>query len=161
MANYRRNRINEEVQRELCEILREVKDPRVCRALVNVTAADVSADLKYAKVFYSTLGKCEEEEVQEGLVSAQGFIRTQIARRLNLRVTPKFTFIKDRSAENGARISSLLKQVEKDLRDNADGADSTESSDGVRRVPTLDSAKEENCPDSAEDCSDDSPNKNP
>ena len=56
MANYRKNRINEEVQRELCEILREVKDPRIQRAFVSVTAVDVSADLKFAKVFYSTLG---------------------------------------------------------------------------------------------------------
>ena len=61
MANYRRNRVNEEVQRELCEILREVKDPRVSDALVSVTAVEVSADLKYAKVFYSTLCRCETE----------------------------------------------------------------------------------------------------
>ena len=65
MANYRKNRINEEVQRELCEILREVKDPRIQRAFVSVTAVDVSADLKFAKVFYSTLGKCDEKEVKE------------------------------------------------------------------------------------------------
>lgn len=116
MANYRRNRINEEVQRELCEILREVKDPRVSKAFVSVTAAEVSPDLKYAKVFYSTLGKCDEKEVHQGLVSAHGFIRTQIAKRLNLRATPEFTFVKDRSAENGAHISTLLKQVEKDLQ---------------------------------------------
>ena len=118
MANYRRNRVNEEVQRELCEILREVKDPRVSDALVSVTAVEVSADLKYAKVFYSTLCRCEEKEVQAGLKSAHGFIRTQIARRMNMRATPEFTFIKDRSAENGAHISSLLKQVEKDLKDD-------------------------------------------
>lgn len=101
MANYRKNRINEEVQRELCEILREVKDPRIQRAFVSVTAVDVSADLKFAKVFYSTLGKCDEKEVKEGLKSAHGFIRSQIAHRLNLRQTPEFTFVKDRSAENG------------------------------------------------------------
>ena len=118
MANYRKNRINEEVQKELCEILREVKDPRVSDALVSVTAVEVSADLKYAKVFYSTLCRCDEKEVQRGLISAHGFIRTQIARRLNMRATPSFTFTKDNSAENGAHISSLLKQVEKDLIDH-------------------------------------------
>ena len=117
MANYRRSRINEEVQKELCEILREVKDPRVARAFVSVTAVDVTPDLKFAKVFYSTLGRCDEKDVQKGLVSAHGFIRTQIARRLNLRQTPEFTFVRDRSAENGAHISQLLKQVESDLTD--------------------------------------------
>lgn len=115
MANYRRNRINEEVQKELCQILREVKDPRVGRAFVSITAVEVSADLKYAKVFYSTLVSCDEKEVAKGLSSAHGFIRTQVARRLNLRQTPEFTFIRDRSAENGAHISALLKSVEADL----------------------------------------------
>ena len=120
MANYRRNRINEEVQKELCEILREVKDPRVANALVSVTAVEVSADLKYAKVFYSTLCKCDEKEVQQGLKSAHGFIRTQVARRLNMRATPEFTFIKDHSARQGAHISNLLKQVQQDLADHAE-----------------------------------------
>ncbi len=123
MANYRKNRINEEVLRELCEILREVKDPRVTRAFVSVTAVDVSADLKYAKVFYSTLGKCDEKDVEQGLKSSQGFIRSQIARRLNMRATPEFTFYKDHSAENGAHISALLKQVEKDLRENSESGE--------------------------------------
>lgn len=125
MANYRRNRVNEEVQRELCEILREVKDPRVSRALVSVTAVEVTPDLKFAKAFYSTLGACDEKEVEAGLKSAHGYIRSQVARRLNLRMTPEFTFIKDRSAENGAHISKLLKQVEKDLTP-ADGAETPE-----------------------------------
>ena len=115
MANYRRNRVNEEVQRELCEILREVKDPRVSNAMVTVTAVEVSPDLKFAKAFYSTLGRCDEKEVAAGLKSAHGFIRSQVARRLNMRATPEFTFVKDRSAENGAHISQLLRQVEQDL----------------------------------------------
>lgn len=122
MANFRRSRINEEVQKELCAIIREVKDPRVARALVTFTAVDVSADLKFAKAYYSVLGKCDEKEVEKGLKSASGFIRGQIARRLNLRVTPEFTYIKDHSAENGAHISELLKKVEKDLTpENPDG----------------------------------------
>ena len=117
VANYRRNRINEELQRELCAVLREVKDPRLSRALISVTAVEATPDLKFAKAFYSTLGSCDDKEVRDGLRSAGGYIRTQIAQRLNLRQTPEFTFIRDRSAENGAHISSLLKQVEKDLHD--------------------------------------------
>ena len=123
MANYRKNRINEEVQRELCSILRDVKDPRVAAAMVSVTAVDVSADLKFAKAYYSTIGRCDEKEVTEGLKSASGYIRREIAQRLNLRATPVFTFIKDHSAENGAHISALLKSVEADLADREDGGD--------------------------------------
>ena len=122
MARYRKNRINEEVQRELCAILRDVKDPRVQKAMVTVTAVDVSADLKYAKAYYSTLGVCDEKEVADGIKSAAGFIRGQIARRLNLRMTPEFTFIKDQSAEHGAHIAALLKSVEADLKgDDSEG----------------------------------------
>ena len=117
MGQYRQNRINEEVQKELCEILREVKDPRIIKAFVSVTAVEVSADLKYAKAYYSTLGPCDDKEVRAGLKSAGGFIRGQIAKRLNLRQTPEFTFLRDRSAENGAHISALLKSVEADLID--------------------------------------------
>lgn len=122
MANYRRNRINEELQRELCDVLREVKDPRLSRALISVTAVEATPDLKFAKAFYSTLGSCDDKEVRDGLRSAGGYIRTQIAQRLNLRQTPEFTFIRDRSAENGAHISSLLKKVEKDLHDDPEEA---------------------------------------
>ncbi|MBE6638165.1 MAG: 30S ribosome-binding factor RbfA [Ruminococcaceae bacterium] len=117
MANYRRNRINEEVQRELNDILRDVKDPRVSDALMTVTAVDVTPDLKFAKVYYSALGRQDEKEVMAGLKSAAGFIRGQVAKRLNLRQTPEFTFVRDRSMENGAHISKLLRSVEADLKD--------------------------------------------
>ena len=119
MANYRRNRINEEVQKELNDILRDVKDPRVSDALITVTAVDVTPDLKFAKVFFSTLSKrVDEKQVMQGLKSAGGFIRGQVAKRLNLRQTPEFTFLRDRSMENGAHISMLLRSVEADLRDD-------------------------------------------
>ena len=123
MANYRRNRINEEVQRELNDILRDVKDPRVSDALITVTAADVTPDLKFAKVYYSALGRVDEKEVNAGLRSAAGFIRGQVAKRLNLRQTPEFTFVRDRSMENGAHISMLLRSVEADLRDDDETED--------------------------------------
>lgn len=127
MANYRRNRINEEVQRELNDILRDVKDPRVSDALITITAADVTPDLKFAKVYYSALGRVDEKEVKAGLRSAAGFIRTQVARRLNLRQTPEFTFVRDRSMENGAHISQLLRSVEADLRDDESETEDTET----------------------------------
>lgn len=116
MANYRMGRINEEVQKELSNILREVKDPRVHRAFISITAVEVTPDLKYAKAFYSSVGRFDDpKELEKGLKSANGYIRSQIAHRLNLRQTPEFTFIRDTSMETGAHISELLKKVEAEL----------------------------------------------
>lgn len=117
MASFRRGRINEEVMREMSDILREVKDPRVNKSMVSVTAADVSPDLKYAKIYFSVLGDTDRSEIMAGLKSASGFIRKQIAARLNLRQTPELNFIPDDSIEYGANIARLLKQVEDDLDD--------------------------------------------
>ena len=118
MPSYRRDRINEQMAKELCEILREVKDPRITANFVTITAADVTADLKFAKIYFSVLaGKKEaetEKEVQTGLVNAQGFIRTQLARRLNLRITPELSFHCDHSMQIGAHISKILGQIEPD-----------------------------------------------
>lgn len=112
MANYRRGRINEEMVRELAVIMRSVKDPRIQNNLVTVTAADVTADLKYAKIFYSVIGTADKKSVAKALDSAKGYIRRELAHSLNLRITPELTFVFDNSAENGAHIMSLLKQVE-------------------------------------------------
>ena len=110
MANYRRGRINDEMKKELAAILREVKDPRVKDAFVSVTGAEVTADLKYAKIFYSAL-RGEDKEIARGLKSSSAFIRGELARRLNLRITPELTFIRDTSLAHGAHIASLLHQI--------------------------------------------------
>ena len=110
MANYRRGRINDEVQRELASILREVKDPRVKDAFVSITAVDVTPDLKFAKVYYSAL-KGEPKELAKGLRAASGFMRSQIAQRLNLRITPELTFVLDDSISHGAHIAKLLNGI--------------------------------------------------
>ena len=111
MANYRRGRINDEMQKELSAVLREAKDPRVSGAFVSITAVDVTPDLKYAKVYYSAmLG--DKKEVAKGLRSSAGYIRKMIAGRMNLRVTPEFTFHEDHSIEHGAHISKLLNSIE-------------------------------------------------
>ena len=111
MANYRRGRINDEMQKELSAVLREEKDPRVSGAFVSITAVDVTPDLKYAKVYYSAmLG--DKKEVAKGLRSSAGYIRKMIAGRMNLRVTPEFTFHEDHSIEHGAHISKLLNSIE-------------------------------------------------
>ena len=110
MANYRRGRINEEMQKELSVLLREIKDPRVSGALVSITAAEVTPDLKFATVYFSVLAG-EADDVQKGLVSANGFIRREIAQRLNLRQTPEFSFVHDHSIEHGAHIAKLIEDI--------------------------------------------------
>ena len=110
MANYRRGRINDEVQKELAAILRDVKDPRVSGAFVSVTSVDVTPDLKFAKIYYSSL-RGDKKELAKGLRAASGYIRSQIAQRLNLRITPELTFILDDSVAHGAHISKLLNSI--------------------------------------------------
>ena len=111
MANYRRGRINDEMQKELMVILRSVKDPRVSDAFVSVTAVDTTPDLKYAKVYYSCLSG-NKKDVAKGLRQASGYMRTQLARTLNLRMTPELTFIEYASVEHGARIAKILENIE-------------------------------------------------
>ena len=113
MAKYRSGRINDEMRNEVASILREVKDPRVKDAFVSVTGAEVTADLKYAKIFYSAL-RGDEKELSRGLRSSASFIRSELARRLNLRMTPELTFIRDTSLAHGAHIASLLHKIEEE-----------------------------------------------
>ncbi len=114
MANYRRGRINDEVTKEIAGILREVKDPRVKNAFVSITGAEVTPDLKYAKIYYSSLSG-DEKELRRGLKAASVFMRGALAKRMNLRITPELTFIRDTSLEYGAHISSLLNKIEDEL----------------------------------------------
>ena len=111
MAKYRRDRINDEMRREMMDILRKVKDPRVQDAFVSVTAVDCTADLKYAKIYYSAL-RGDEKELAKGLKAATGFIRRELAAGLNLRITPELTFVRDRSITYGAHISSILNTLD-------------------------------------------------
>ena len=108
--NSRINRINEEISKELCIILRTVKDPRVSEAFISITNVDTTADLKYCKVYYSVLGE-HSPDLSKGLKSALGYLRRELAHRLNLRMTPELKFIRDDSMDKGAHISSLIKDI--------------------------------------------------
>ena len=125
MAKYRQNRINEEMQKELMGILRRVKDPRVQDAFVSVTAVDCTADLKYAKIYFSVIG--DEQAVKKGLESAAGYIRTQLARTLNLRITPELKFVIDDSVKRGAHINEVLKQISAEKEAKAEKAKAEEN----------------------------------
>ena len=111
MAKYRRGRINEEMQKELTVILRKVKDPRVSDAFISITAADCTADLKFAKIYYSAMGG-DKKEIAKGLKAATGFIRRELASSLNLRITPELTFLPDDSVAYGAHIASILNTLD-------------------------------------------------
>ncbi|PNV61447.1 30S ribosome-binding factor RbfA [Clostridium sp. chh4-2] len=112
-------RINMEVQREMSEIIRtEIKDPRVHDAMVTVVAVDVTPDLKYCKAYISVLGSEEAaRHAIEGLKSAVGYVRRELAKRINLRNTPEITFVQDQSIEYGVNMSKLIDEVTKDLKD--------------------------------------------
>lgn len=111
MAKYRRDRINDEIRKEMTSILRKIKDPRVSDAFISITAADCTADLKYAKIYYSAL-RGDAKEIAKGLKAATGFIRRELAHSLNLRITPELTFLPDSSISYGAHISSILNRLE-------------------------------------------------
>ena len=123
MAKYRQGRINDEMQKEIAEILREVKDPRVSGAFISVTGVDATPDLKYAKVYYSVLTG-EKKEIYKGLKSSAGFIRGQLARRMNLRMTPELSFCEDGSIAYGAHISKILSGIEISEPDEDDESES-------------------------------------
>lgn len=109
MSGHRQDKLNNAVSVELANIIRNVKDPRVSGAFVSIVGASVAPDLSTAKIFYSVLG--EDRDVQKGLESAAGFIRSELAKRLNLRITPKLTFVKDSNTERAMKISSILKDI--------------------------------------------------
>lgn len=105
-------RINSEVMREVSQIIRtELKDPRVSM-MTSVTDVNVTNDLKYCTVYISVLGS-EEESVKtlEGLRKAGGFIRYELAHRLNLRNTPELKFVIDNSLEYGMKMDKLIDEV--------------------------------------------------
>ena len=131
-GNMRKNsikntRINSEVQRELSSIIsREIKDPRI-HPMTPVVSVEVTPDLKYCKAYISVLGSEEAgKDTIKGLKSAEGFIRTQLAKKVNLRNTPQIFFVLDQSIEYGVRMSKLIDEVTKDMPEEQED-DGTES----------------------------------
>ena len=109
-------RINGEVLKELSNIIRsEIKDPRI-NPMTSVVAVEVAPDLKTCKAYNSVLGDAyEQEQTIKGLQSAEGYIRRELARTLNLRNTPEIKFVLDQSIEYGVNMSKLIDEVTKDL----------------------------------------------
>ncbi|HEY9446238.1 MAG TPA: 30S ribosome-binding factor RbfA [Burkholderiales bacterium] len=107
----RSRRIAEQIQRELAEIVRlELKDPRV--GMITITDVEVTLDYAHAKVYFTLLGDADRvEEAETGLRRASGFLRTQLAHRMQLRTVPQLQFVYDSSIERGANLSRLIDEA--------------------------------------------------
>lgn len=110
MGNNRSGRINEEVMKALADLIRNVKDPRLSKGLVSIVHVDVTGDLSFAKVYISVLG-ADSAEVLAGLKSASGFLRTELAHKVQLRHAPELIFIADDSIQHGAHINEVLSKL--------------------------------------------------
>jgi len=111
-------RVNVEVQRELSNIIRGgIKDPRVA-PMTSVVAVDVAPDLKTCKAYISVFGddKAQEDTIK-GLQSAEGYIRRELARKLNMRNTPEIKFVIDQSIAYGVAMSKKIDDLTKDIKD--------------------------------------------
>lgn len=111
-------RVNGEVQKELSNIIRGgIKDPRVA-PMTSVVAVEVATDLKTCKAYISVLGdeKAQEDTIK-GLQSAEGYIRRELARKLNMRNTPEIKFVMDQSIAYGVAMSKMIDDVTKDLKE--------------------------------------------
>jgi ribosome-binding factor A len=122
MASQRQRKVQELLVQEISQIIRrELKDPHV--GFVTITDAEVSPDLRHARVFYSVLGdQSQREETGKALNRAAGFIRGEFARRASMRYVPEIRFHFDTSVERGARIHELLEQVKREDEDAARAA---------------------------------------
>ena len=120
MANNRLARTNDDIQRVLSELLRNVKDPRVQQGMISVTRVETTGDLRYAKVWLSVYGMKDEKEFKRGLKSASGWLRKELASSMNLRYTPELVFELDHSIEYGAHINELISSL--DIRQDEDDA---------------------------------------
>ena len=111
MASNRIGRINDEIQKELSDLMRSVKDPRVSGALLTITHVDTTSDLRYSRIYVSALDKTDEKDFLKGLRSAGGWLRRELGQGLNLRYTPELQFFPDDSIAYGAHILDVLSHV--------------------------------------------------
>lgn len=111
MGGFKVDRISQDVKRELTDIMRSLKDPRV-KGFLTIVKVELSNDLSYCKVYVSSIDGMEAaKEAVKGLVSATGYIKREISLRLKMRKIPEFKFIPDDSAQYGATISKKLKEI--------------------------------------------------
>lgn len=111
MVSIRVHKVAEQMKKEIASIIEhQTKDPRI--GFITITNVELSNDLRHAKVYFSSLGNDEEQKRSlEGLEKAKGFIRKEVAQRINLRYVPEILFRIDSSIEHGVKISKILSQI--------------------------------------------------
>ena len=122
--NFRTDRISEEVRREVDKIIREeISDPRVT-GMFSVTRADVTRELRYAKIYVSIFEEDNRKPMMAALKKAAGFVRFHLGKRMDLRYTPEVLFELDTNIEYGVRIASVINHVIQEERKPEEDADS-------------------------------------
>ena len=112
MASNRIGRINEEIQKELSSLIRNLKDPRVQNTMISITRVETTPDLRYTKVYASFLQEEKAADALKGLQSAAGYLRRELGSALNLRYTPELVWELDDSITYGARMLKLINSLE-------------------------------------------------
>lgn len=114
----RMEKVDEEFKREISKIIdQDLKNPNIT-GLISVTKVKTSSDLKNAKIYISILNSKSKKNTMQGLKNATGYIRTELAKRVNLRYTPELTFELDETLEYGTKIDNILKELKnKDIQD--------------------------------------------
>ena len=111
MASNRIGRINEEIQKELASLIRNLKDPRVQDTMISITRVETTPDLRYAKVYASFLQQDKASDGLKGLKSASGYLRRELGRALQLRYTPELVWELDDSITYGAKMLGLINSL--------------------------------------------------
>ena len=120
MASNRIGRINEEIQKELSNLIRNLKDPRVQDTMISITHVETTPDLRWAKVYVSFLQEERAKEALKGLKSAGGYLRRELGSALNLRYTPELNWALDDSITYGAKMMKLINSLEVNKDENSD-----------------------------------------
>ena len=120
MASNRIGRINEEIQKELASLLRNLKDPRVQDTMISITHVETTPDLRWAKVYVSFLQEERAKDALAGLKSASGYLRRELGHALQLRYTPELNWALDDSITYGAKMLALINSLEVDSDEGTD-----------------------------------------
>ena len=120
MASNRIGRINEEIQKELASLIRNLKDPRVQDTMISITHVETTPDLRFAKVYVSFLQEDKAAGALKGLKSAGGYLRRELSHALNLRYTPELVWALDDSITYGAKMLKLINSLEVKADEEAD-----------------------------------------
>ena len=111
MASNRINRINEEIQKELSSLIRNLKDPRIQDTMISITRVETTPDLRYTKVYVSFLQEEKAADAMKGLKSAAGYLRRELGSALNLRYTPQIMWALDDSITYGTKLLALINSL--------------------------------------------------